>query len=454
MKLIEEFKNQYDNITYKVYETDSKIKVLHLDNPSTINFDFASIHTAGSAFEIQEGVPRGTAHFLEHMLLNPNSFFKTQDEINLFEQGSKDRPALDINAYTNRKNIVFTANSNEKGTLRILDRIEKIYDFPKEKFSKLIEKERGIILAEKSRKLKKEKDNYLMSLDFFYKNIGKEFTGDGLGEVKDINMITVDNLEKYYKNRITLGNTMFSIQSNGNLSKDVINGIERISKRLTTKKSKNLRDIELINKWNVGAFSEKRENGVSVSFNYFEKDDIKTNYKKSTTSFVCAKLLEWLTYNILREQKSLIYNFTPSKSTYLSFTQKVYSLKFTTEREKVAHTLDEYYNLLHNTTFNFLRNKKGKEWFDDVISSYIFPKTSSYDETLAERVAPRLLENKDIFNHNLAVKEAKELKIDDIERYLREQLEIPPHIWIEGNMSKDELIKVINNSLFSKRFNK
>jgi predicted Zn-dependent peptidase len=156
MKLLSQFVNKYNNITYKTYELDNGIKLLHLDNPATIDFDFAIIFKAGTSFEMKEQVPKGTAHFLEHMLLNPNSTFKTKEEVDRFEQGSKDRPAIYSNGYTTRKNIFFTCHSNEQGAIRVIERLGSIIEFPKRKFSNMMEKERGIILAEKSRKPKKK----------------------------------------------------------------------------------------------------------------------------------------------------------------------------------------------------------------------------------------------------------------------------------------------------------
>jgi len=229
MKLLSQFKNRYNNITYKIYETNNGVKVLHLDNPATIDFDLAVIHAAGSAFEIQQGVPRGTAHFLEHMLFNPNTYFRSLDDINRFEQGNRERPTLHINAYTHKKYIMFVGHTNEKGTDRIFERIEKIYDFPKEKFSRYINKERNVILAEKSRKRKKKDNSTFMFLDFMFKGIADEFTGDTLGEEMDIKAITINDLEKYYKNKILSNTSVISIQSNGEFNNQIINRIEKLS---------------------------------------------------------------------------------------------------------------------------------------------------------------------------------------------------------------------------------
>ena len=67
MKLISSFKNKYDNITYNIYESSNGVKVTHLQNPSTINFDFSVIHLAGCSFEKNQKVP-GDNSLLEHML--------------------------------------------------------------------------------------------------------------------------------------------------------------------------------------------------------------------------------------------------------------------------------------------------------------------------------------------------------------------------------------------------
>jgi len=453
MKLISQFKNKYNNITYNTYQLKNGMKVLHLDNPATVNFDFALIHKAGSAYETEECVPNGTAHFLEHMLLNPNDTFKTKDQINRFEQGGIDRPNIFINAFTNRKYIVFSGNGHEDGKKRILERLGSIYQFPKRKFGNQMEKERGIILAEKSRKLKKENDNYLMSLEFLFKGIQDEFTGDVLGEIEDIKNISVDDLEGYFKSKITFNNTVISIQSNGVLDKKTEKILEDISEKLPKREVKEDRDIKLENRYRVGSFTDKRENGVSVAFIYFRKDISKIDYNLRLKEYLFIKLLDWLSFEILREKKSLIYGFSPFKNLNNSFEYILYGYKFTTEKEKVEETIEEFYRLMYEYTFRFLKTKKGKEWFEDALSTYIYPKTAVYDNTLAEGVATTVVENKEIFNYNKAVREAKKIKIGDIKDFLNMQLDILPHIWIEGNINKKEVSDIIKSSSFEKRFN-
>jgi predicted Zn-dependent peptidase len=453
MKLKYKFKNKYHNITYNVYETENGIKVLYLDNPVTVDFDFAILFKAGTSFETKENVPNGTAHFLEHMLLNPNSTFKTKEEIDKFEQGSKTRPALDINASTTRKNIYITSHTNQKGYLRSMERVESILEFPKRKFASQMEKERGIILAEKSRKLKKEKDPFFQSLIFLFNNEQKEFTYDILGEEEDIKRISINDLEKYFKSRFVTGNCVFAIQAKGEMNSKVKSRLEQISKKIPY----GIEDIPnkpmLKNRWKVGCFNDNRANGVSFSLMYFNDAEEKIDYKLDVVQFLTSKLLAWLAFDVLREKKSLIYSFSPFKAGDLSFYYDISGFSFTTEQSKVLDTLNELYTLMHDYTFHFLKTKKGREWFDDAISRFIFPRSIKFSSDLAESDASSLIEDKEIFNDNKSVKAAKAIVIEDIQEYLKEMINIPPHIWIEGNINKKEIIEIVNKSLFGKRFN-
>ena len=453
MKLISQFKNNYNNITYRVYQTNNGIKILHLDNPASIDFNFAIVVKAGSVFEDKEGVPRGTAHFLEHMLLNPNSTFKNKDVIDSFEKGDRETPALDINARTSKKNIYFTGYSNQKGTYRVLNRIDSIIQFPKRKFANQLEKERGIILAEKSRKVKREKDSSLMNLEFLFKDTQPEFAYDNLGEFEDIKSIGIEDLEKYFKKRFVTGNTVFAIQSKGELNKRVIDKLEKISQSFKHDKTDDFKKVELKNEYEVGVFKEDRANGVSISFMYFEKDEGKLDYKQSVKRYISGRLLSWLAFDRLREKKSLIYDFSLFKVNYLSYDSFFFGFIFITEKEKVKQMLKELDSLLYEDIFTFLKTKKGKERFEDIISSYIFPPTTVFDEEAAESSSVSLLEKEEIYNYNLSVREAKKILLDDIVKDIRIWVNTPPHIWVESDMSKKEMLDIIKASPFEKRFN-
>ncbi len=337
--------------------------------------------------------------------------------------------------------------------MRVLERLEYLITFSKKRFSTQMEKERGIILAEKSRKLKKEKDPYLLSLDFFFKDIQDEFTYDVLGEIEEIKKITVDDLEKYYSKRFVTGNCVFAIQSKGELKSTVIKKLEEISKKIKPSEMDSFRDIEIKNRYRVGTFTDDRANGINISFIYFDKTEKKTDYKQYATAYIYARLLDWLAYDILREKLSLIYDFSTFRAGGLAYGYDMNGFRFISEKDKVKKTLEELYILLYTKALNFLKSKKGKEWFDDVISTYIFPRTTKFNEELAEGAATSFFEGTDIFNTNISIKEAKKVKILDIKKYLEQKLKTPPHIWIESDMSEEEMRGLIKESSFEKEFN-
>lgn len=214
------------------------------------------------------------------------------------------------------------------------------------------------------------------------------------------------------------------------------------------------REVKLENRWRVGTFTEERANGISISFIYYDKIEKKIDYKKYAIEYVYGRLLDWLAYDTLREQMSLIYDFSVFRVGNMSYDYNLSGFRFVTEKEKAEKMLQELYTLLYTTSFIFLKSKRGKEWFDDVISTYIFPRTTKFNEELAENAAAPLLEEEEIFNSNTAIREAKKITINDIKDYLIQRLEIKPHIWTESDMTQTQMEILINNSAFSKRFNK
>jgi predicted Zn-dependent peptidase len=209
MKLIQEFKNEYNNITYRLYELDCGIKLIHLENPATVNFDFVAVHKAGSSYEDQEKVPHGTAHFLEHMLFNPNTTFKSIDEILQFEEGNLTRPALYPNGGTSRKFLYLQCTAQAKSTYRVLERIESLIEFPSNILDKYFPKEKNVVSAERSNQPKLENYSSIQLLQFIEGDFLPEFDYAVVGELTDIKKISLKNLEEYFRNRFVQENVIF-----------------------------------------------------------------------------------------------------------------------------------------------------------------------------------------------------------------------------------------------------
>jgi predicted Zn-dependent peptidase len=454
MKLLSQFENKYNNITYKLYQLENGIKFLHLVNPATIDTDFAIIVKAGSAFEKKENVPQGTAHFLEHMILNPNSTFKSREEIDRFEQGNSQKAGLDMNAYTSRKNIYFVGHTNEKGTDRLLERVDSLIQFPKDIFKNHMKKECEVVIAEKSRKQKKEKDAYLLSLEFLFNDHLPEFTGDVLGEIEDIKKIRIEDLEKYFKDRFKTGNTVFALQTEKDITPSMVQKLEKMSQYFYKGDTDNFRKISLKNEYRIGTFTDERANGFFFSLIYFKKEPAKYDYKDLALSKLSNNLISWLAFNKLREEMGLIYDFSGFNTFSNSYEYSLSGFKFTTENQKIAKMLKELDNLMYVESFKFLKTEQGKEWFDDAMSNYIYPRTTKFDPEIAENTVVSLLEGNEIYNHNLFVDEMKKLTILDIEKHLKKFLKIPPHIWMESDMSDIKMKKIVEKSPLGKKYNK
>jgi hypothetical protein len=324
-------------------------------------------------------------------------------------------------------------------------------DFSKEIYEKQMEKERGIIIAVRSRKSKKEKNAYLQSLGYLFKDI-PELQGEVLGEVEDIKKISIDDLERYFNERFVTGNTIIALQTEDNISKELENQLEDLASKIKSGKEDPFREYELKNKFDVDIYSDDRATGTFISFIYFLKEPYKTNYKSDITQKAVFSLIDWIGFNILREEKSLVYDFSSFKNLSNTFYYSTNGIKFTTSNENISNMLDELYILLYEYSFKFLDSDKGKEWFDDFLSNHIYPRTTKFNSETAERESIGLLECETLFNENLLIEEAKNLTMKDVKEYLKEILEIPTHIWIESDQKKEDLEKIVRDSKLAKKF--
>ena len=307
-------------------------------------------------------------------------------------------------------------------------------------------------MAEKSRRVKAEKDAYLQSIIYLFKDTQPEFIHDPLGEVGDIKSININHLEKYFKKRFVTGNTVFAIQSKGELNSRVVKKIEEISKYFPKGDCSNFREIQFNNEYKVGVFHDESSNGVGISFIYFEKEGREINYKSMVKRYISGRLISWLAFDKLREKKHLIYDFSTFKVYSLTYNSFFYGFKFTTEKKKTKDMLEVLYILLNEDIFKFLESKKGKERFDDIISSYIFPQTTIFSDTEAENSATNILEKDIVMNGNISVREAKKISLKDVVEDIKQWINIPPHIWIESDMSKRDMLNIFKDSSFEKKY--
>ncbi len=452
MKLLQEFKNEYNNITYRLYELDCGIKLIHLENPATVNFDFYSLQRAGAIYEDMEGIPHGSCHLLEHMLFNPNSTFKTQDDIEKFEEGDKTHPALNINAATSHKYINLNGRANEKGEDRILQRIISLIDFPQSKFSRSIINEKKIVTAERSRRPKFEKDSFRQKMIFLQGKEYPEFANHILGEMDDIKRINTNNLKKLFDQRFITKDTIFSIQSRTKLNASTFSKLEEIGKKFVNEYPSSIRNIQLINKLDLGYFYDENATGTVIELNWFDQTDKGFNYKKEAIDKVLNSVIKRIGFLYLREKKGLIYGLQAYLEDWFTVYHNVKCLRFTVENSRIEELLKELDSFLLKDIEKFIKSEKGTRWINNILSTYIYPNTIVYNEELPYDVAVDYAEYGELYNSNLYIEEVKKITKADLLEELKKLQSTPPHIWVESNLPKKEIEKIVKESSLLKRF--
>ncbi len=451
MKLIKKYKNKYNNITYCLYELNCGIKLVHLQNPATIDFDFAVIHKAGTIYENQEKVPHGTAHFLEHILFRPNSTFKTEEEIHKYEDGSQKRPAIYINGRTGKKFLYLTGHSNEAGTLRVLERVRSLIEFPFEKFKENFETEKGIVLAERSREEKSEKDKNIQFARYLFDEILPEVCYPVLGELEDINSITLDILQKYFDTRFVRENVLFTVQSKKTLTGKEVESLEAIGNLYPIKESSPFKTYELRNALQYGLFYDERMNGNALYLIYIRKDHNGFDYEEESISSLLTSLIRKVGEEILRDKMGLVYTTNVSTYTEYTFNYLIREIGFKTESTKVETLLEALDTFLFHDLENFLNSSRGSDWFQHVLSTFLYPHTIQFNYELAENIGNIYFDKEDIYDVNRYRKAVVKISKKDLIKEIRLLQQTPPHIWVESNK---EVEKIVKNSSFWKRYSK
>jgi predicted Zn-dependent peptidase len=452
MKLLSKYKNKNNNITYQLYELPNGIRLIHLDNPATVNFDFAIIHKAGAVYEDLEQVPHGTAHMLEHMLFRPNTQFKTDQEIYKFEQGNKNRPAIYLNGGTSKKYLYLNGHANEAGAIRILERISSMIGFPKEKLAESFEVEKGIVIAERSRDIKTEKDKFLQYIKYLEGDIYPEFIYPTSGEINDIKNISMDDIEKYFHNRFTKENVTLAVQSKGKLPREVQEKIQEITNKYPDRESKTFDKRILSNKLNIGSFYDERSNGTSIFLSYFEDNPKGCNLKRDAINNLFSRLIRKFGEEILRDKLGLIYSMNIDSIGFLAFNYSLRELNFVIENSKIKESLDALDKFLFCDLQKFLESSRGEEWFQHILSLLIYPRTVEYDAELAEGITYTYIEDDCIYNANEYREIAKSIKKEDLIKRIKEFQKTQPYFWIESNLRKQNVERIVKQSSLWKRF--
>ncbi len=456
MKELTRWIDQRYNITNIVYETENGVKLLHSLNPVTTDVFLSTVIRAGASFEPLLSVPEGTVHCIEHLLFKPGHIFKTQEDIDTFEYGSRTFPLLSVNASTGKKYVYVYGYSNENGFERLRKRLGSILLYPSSLFEEYLEKEKGIILSEMMQQPKPEKDRSLAYDKFILGKQLPHFTHRVIGSQESVSTMTVEQISGYHSRMFGDKQVIFSLQSRKPLEDAELAWFEDISKSLPSldmrfeppsEKIENIHDYDY--------FFDDHEEGVYLSMAYFRKISNKNNYPERVLFMIMGDLLNKLSFDILREKKSLVYGFDLFNSRSRAFTYETYGFSCDVEGHKVADALQGVYDLLYTDIPHFLNSPQALPWFESSISSFIFPHTSRYDSEYAEHRATELFEGREIYLFSDLVEAAKKIKLADLVHYLdREMLSVPPRVWMSGSRPDDETRRILEESAIHTRWKK
>lgn len=349
----------------------------------------------------------GTAHFLEHMILEGSKKYKNFEEINK----AINKYGGDINAGTDQYSTSYEISIYKKYFENAIDLLADLIKNPLFN-KKAIEKEREVILNEtilsdenKEKKIENEiiKNSYNNS----------PFELNTIGKKEDIKKITKNDLIEFYKKYYTTKNIVLVIAG------DLKDPFKIIEKKFNLKKSD---------------FKTKRNKVTKKEFNkIITKTDKKIDSNKGVILFdleVSALKEKLVTYILLR----LFYDYNGGKlSNYARNKLKLYNFHIS-----IRH-LDKHQILLfHFSTTNNaeLIAKKiidkinnitiTKKEFDEVILQIISGKMKSIDdsETITRVISNNYLNNGPSNLINNYEKYFREIKISDV-KYILKRIKNP-----------------------------
>lgn len=211
---------------------------------------------AGSQFD---GDKPGLAHFCEHMMVSGTEKYPTKDLLNkIFDEIGARK-----NAFTSQQNLWFTVDLSDKADLpemfEIVDQILNKSIFA----SDIIEKERGAILAEQTRKI----SNPAMHINDLKNSLlfqGTNIENPVLGFDKSVKNISRDDLLDYRDKYLTNGQIAYFIAGDFDekIVIDSLNKINNFHKHIELSKE----ELPVINteKELIKAISNSEQNYLSV----------------------------------------------------------------------------------------------------------------------------------------------------------------------------------------------
>lgn len=458
MKIIGKNKDKNYQAENTIYLLKSGLRVVHTAKKALKDVSVKIIFLGGTYFEHNLKVPFGTAHFLEHMLCNPNRVLDSRDKMDLYKFGTRKIPSIYTNAYTSHRVLLIEGAAHVKGLEKITNYISWQLDMPLSNLEKEFENEKKIILAELFRMPKIEKDSGYQYAQFAFGKVQPEFSSRIIGTVESINQITVKDLVYVYKRIINSKNCVLTIQTPVGI--DISSSVEVIDKSLKkvstgTPIPKSVKVSPLFNKFDFKFFLNEQSRSILLSFGYFEDVMFTNNYSDYVLNYLFRQMLSHTGFNFFREKENLTYsfdvflNFRPWRTRNYGF-----SLSFDpTNYVKVLYKIEEF---LQKIIPEFLLSDKFSKWFESTISEYLFPGTSEYNPNYSENIGIKLLtkEFEEFYSVDKSIEIAKNLKKEEFINYVSRILKsyfFKPKVWVSYSENEEGLVKEFYNSNLYKK---
>lgn len=373
----------------------------------------------------------GTAHFLEH-----NLFLGTQNRTR--EQIDKDNLAIcSLNAATS---LYYTVVKFKRAN----SELEEAFDFASDillntKFNNNeLKKEREVVRNEILSSRERDKRSILAYHSALWNPYVNVTSCAILGQ--DIDAITKKDLEEYRKNNYIAQNFVLYAVSSLPMKKFVALYKKYIEPNLMVKK-----DVEPVNynmtpqkpsKLQVVPLDQEKID-VAISINIpFGINNLKSRFSRLVLRYY---LNAEETYNTLRK-KGLIYSCITTISEFAY--NSIMTIKYTCAKENVNKIIDEYTKEIHNLYKNGIPEEKFKTLKKQLIIAEDEKENDFVEYQASDLTYLHTLDAlTDDFDYN---KEAKDLKIEDVNKYIGLFNNPNNELWMTvlGNIKEEDVYKL------------
>jgi predicted Zn-dependent peptidase len=462
IKKLDKWKNKIYGAENHLVEFENGVRLVVGVYPTTQEFVMHVIVHGGGYLEDRLGVPHGTAHFVEHLLCNPNRNLLTFDALDHYRSGNSKRPRINTNSYTTVQNMTFYGVTHIAGAERLIDDLTWQMDYPRERLVEFIEAERKIILAEEARELKEDRDKGLHFRNFLLKKSYPEYRRRLIGKSKDIQDIKLEHICKYLDNVFIPENVVITIQTNEFPNKAMLKKLEHLANIFSSNSKdpkydfKYKRDV-IGNAFEVSHFKDTDYQHVYLeAFSITPEIEGRIYTPESMREIVLRDLLSGvLSYRLfkgLREVKNLVYN----ADTYSSYPVKEWiesGVVIECPVDNFAEVLEELYVIINTDIEKFLTQKEGQMWLTNYISSLIFKPNIVYYRDYARNIGLDVIREITPYkgDHELYKRTVRGLKPSDILDYFESHIkDVKLRFWAYSPYEDDTIVNAIKASKIGK----